>query len=229
MRLPSFTDLYYSGPSNRGNPELKPEKASNYELGIYATAGRLSMRNQAFYQHGQNMIDWVKTPAEDVYTTMNYTSLNSWGNELSLTWRTEVQSALHPWLKDVRLHYTWINKSKVDGELTSAYALDYLKHQAGMVGRHQFGKSKFRLNWQLSINDRNGTYTLNGTEHDYVSYLQVDASLSYGDKNRMIFFSADNLTNVRQRDFGSIRLPGRWVSFGIRIQVVPDKHKGDIK
>jgi iron complex outermembrane receptor protein len=223
MRLPSFTDLYYSGPTNLGNTELKPEEATNYELGLYASAGRFMLRNQAFYQHGQNMIDWVKSPEEDIYTTMNYTNLNAWGNEISATWRPGEQSGLWPWVKDIRLHYTWMNKSKVGGSLISAYAMDYLKHQAGLQGIHQMGNSKLSLNWQLSFNDRNGTYTLDGKEHNYISYLKTDVSISYGSESRMIFLSIDNLTNIRQRDFGNIRLPGRWVTFGIRMQVLPEK------
>jgi len=31
MRMPTFTDLFYSGPTNIGNPDLKPEKSITYE------------------------------------------------------------------------------------------------------------------------------------------------------------------------------------------------------
>ena len=34
LRLPTFTDLYYSGPTNVGNPELKPEETIHLESGI---------------------------------------------------------------------------------------------------------------------------------------------------------------------------------------------------
>ncbi len=33
LRIPTFTDLYYVGPTNVGNPHLKPEEAITYELG----------------------------------------------------------------------------------------------------------------------------------------------------------------------------------------------------
>ncbi len=46
FRLPSYTDLYYSDPSNLGNANLKPEKATSYEAGIDFHSGnrwRLSL------------------------------------------------------------------------------------------------------------------------------------------------------------------------------------------
>jgi iron complex outermembrane receptor protein len=33
MRLPTFTDLFYSGPSNIGNSDLKPETSLSFEIG----------------------------------------------------------------------------------------------------------------------------------------------------------------------------------------------------
>ncbi|MFN5694441.1 MAG: TonB-dependent receptor plug domain-containing protein, partial [Bacteroidota bacterium] len=37
QRLPTFTDLYYSGPSNLGNPNLLPESARTIEMGLRKT------------------------------------------------------------------------------------------------------------------------------------------------------------------------------------------------
>ena len=34
LRMPTFTDLYYKGPTNIGNPDLKPEKAATIEGGV---------------------------------------------------------------------------------------------------------------------------------------------------------------------------------------------------
>ena len=33
FRLPTFTDLYYHDPANRGSPDLRPESAWSYEAG----------------------------------------------------------------------------------------------------------------------------------------------------------------------------------------------------
>ena len=34
FRVPSYTELYYEDPANIGNPNLRPERAWNYEGGI---------------------------------------------------------------------------------------------------------------------------------------------------------------------------------------------------
>src|SRR5690606_38842340 len=39
-RVPSFTDLYYQDPANRGNPDLRPERAWGYEGGLDWNAGQ---------------------------------------------------------------------------------------------------------------------------------------------------------------------------------------------
>ena len=40
MRLPTFTDLYYTNATHIGNPDLKPEHAMTYRVGTRYHAGR---------------------------------------------------------------------------------------------------------------------------------------------------------------------------------------------
>jgi hypothetical protein len=45
FRLPTYTDLYYSDPANRGNPSLKPESGWDFEFGPQWNSGGTSPRN----------------------------------------------------------------------------------------------------------------------------------------------------------------------------------------
>ncbi|MFO7879564.1 MAG: TonB-dependent receptor [Bacteroidales bacterium] len=218
MRLPTFTDLYYNGPSNQGNPELLPEEAVNYELGIYAKSGDWNLRNQLFHQAGKNMIDWVRRQEETQYTTMNYTRMNTIGNELSLQWRPSANQAVSNWITSFDFHYTFMIRDKEEQDsLISAYALDYLRHQAGLGANHKLGKSDFCFSWRIRFNDRQGSYTLSGKEYSYDMYILADVKIAYHKKSWTAFIAADNITDERMRDFGNIRLAGRWIKAGIRL------------
>ena len=59
LRMPTFTDLYYSGTNIVGTKDLKPEKTLDVSLGTrYRTEG-WKIEASAFYSHKTDMIDWV--------------------------------------------------------------------------------------------------------------------------------------------------------------------------
>ena len=60
LRMPTFTDLYYSGPTNIGNPDLKPEKSASLEGGMKLNRRLIKGHVVFFYRNGKNIIDWVK-------------------------------------------------------------------------------------------------------------------------------------------------------------------------
>ncbi len=219
MRLPSFTDLYYDGPSNQGNPDLLPEKAINFELGFYGKFGIISLQNQMFYQIGNNMIDWVKPSSEDIFTTRNYTRLNSTGNEFSLEININKNTFLYPWIKHIYCHYTWIYKYKPEKDMISAYALDYLLHQATLSFNQQFTGIPLHFHWSVHFNNRAGTYTKNNNEYPYQPWFRTDIKISYKLKKLLFYVSAYNLFDNKIRDFGNITLPGCWISSGIIIKI----------
>jgi iron complex outermembrane receptor protein len=60
LRLPTFTDLFYSGPSNIGNPNLKPEEALSYEAGLKFNNSFIKSNLSFYYRDSRNLIAWVK-------------------------------------------------------------------------------------------------------------------------------------------------------------------------
>ena len=58
LRYPTFTELYYNGPTNEGNPDLSPEQAVTLEVGVRYASRHHSGNFAIFNRHGKNLIDW---------------------------------------------------------------------------------------------------------------------------------------------------------------------------
>ena len=83
LRMPTFTDLFYNGPTNIGNPDLKPEKSVTYEGGIKLNYIGFSGHVDVYHRKGKDLIDWVRENETDKWQTKNLTCINSTGFELS--------------------------------------------------------------------------------------------------------------------------------------------------
>lgn len=74
FRAPTWTERYYTDPSNQGDPNLRPEHFWTAEAGARATGGSMSVDVAAFTRHATDLIDWVKpvgAPSTAVWQTAN--------------------------------------------------------------------------------------------------------------------------------------------------------------
>jgi len=86
MRVPTYTELYYSDPANQGNPDLLPEFAFNFEGGIKYFLYKKSYLNINLYQrYGNNIISWVRENPEQKWIAQNLTKVNTSGVEVFLS------------------------------------------------------------------------------------------------------------------------------------------------
>lgn len=221
-RFPTFTDLYYTGPTNTGNPNLKPEIADNYEIGVKYSNFLTSLNASTFYRNGKNVIDWVKKVDEEMWSTQNHTNLKTWGVETHISLKPEL---IKPFIKRITLGYTFLNTKKENNdELLSYYVLDYLKHKASISVNNTFWKnisSSLSLNWQ----DREGTYTEypSGLERSYKPFFLVDLRISWEKNSLKLFGDVSNLLNKKYSDLGNVPQAGRWISFGVNYRFVKGK------
>ncbi|MEA1874449.1 MAG: TonB-dependent receptor [Bacteroidota bacterium] len=217
MRLPSFTDLYYSGPTNIGNPELLPENAINIEIGSYYRKGKFTAQIQAFHLIGKNTIDWVKQADDEKYTCMNHTQLNTTGAEIGIQINTSQLAFFKTWIESVNINYTRLIKSKTSDTYISAYALDYLKHQVLFQAKHKLSDTGLGISWAIRYHDRAGSFTSGDQEIEYGHNILTDISLSYKWKSQVVFIECANLFDVKVNEIGGIQLPGRWFKLGLRL------------
>lgn len=215
FRLPTFTDLYYQGPTNMGNPNLKAEYATTYESGLKINQNIFRVEFALFYRQGNDIIDWVKPANETVWTTVNYTNLNSWGANINLTLNTK---NLNFYTDRITLSYAYTVSDKDKSELDSYYVLDYLRHCLVMSTQHVF--KNLYLNWTLRYQNRNGDYLKyidanTSLPTPYPDALLLDLRAGYGFKRVNIYFDATNLFDNQYVDVANVKQPGRWVGLGI--------------
>ncbi|MBN2662247.1 MAG: TonB-dependent receptor [Bacteroidales bacterium] len=219
VRLPTFTDLYYTGPSNEGNINLKPEKATTYEYGFKYKQSKFTIQSAVFYRIAKNLIDWVKLNETDKWKTMNYTEVNTFGFQVMLSKKFKIKL-----IENLTINYTFLNQNKPQTEIISKYSLNYLKHNLSISANHKLLKN-FYLAWSAKYNYRNGSYFIfnNETnafaESQFSPFLIFDTKLSYSIKHFTFYVQISNMLNTEYYDLSYIKLPGRWINIGIRYKM----------
>ncbi len=247
LRLPTFTDLFYSGPDNLGNPLLEPEEAVSLESGVKGI-WRIVQFDAAFFRRwGTNMIDWVRRPQDDVWRSDNLTEVTLTGFEAGATVllgsrsfaRTAARHSspsLHsaertssysgstrPTTRLLSVHFARIHAGKSSGDFISNYALDYLRHKVDIALVLPI-TNRFGIHTTATWQDRAGSFLLyeDGafTEiRDYEPFWRIDLKMHYDFGPARFFGEASNLLDVRYAEIGNVPQPGRWIRGGIEIEI----------
>jgi len=224
FRLPSFTDLYYNSPDITGNNRLKPEHNRSVSLGVKYYKSGLTATGRVFYNHGHNMIDYVKQKFGDAAHADNF-DLDCVGAQADV--RLDFATMLHhdTWLRTFNIGYTYLWQQR-DGKydiFTSLYADDYLRHKLVASLNHKVF-SKLSATWAVRFQDRMGSYQvydgLKATDQlqSYDPYATLDLKLQWTDKHYEVYVNGKNITNHRYYDLGNIQQPGICVMAGARVK-----------
>lgn len=216
MRLPTFTDLYYTGPAQINNLDLVPERATNVRLGLAWTSSRWSASLNGYFRAGRNVIDWV------------------WREDMGGKWHSEQSSRMNTcgvewtggylaeegFLRQITLSYAYTHSGQENSRM-SRNAMDYLRHKA--VARFRLALLRpLVLSLTGTLSDRNGNYTFyptagdpsNGIVRPFKASFIVDARLEWTPGRLSLYVEGSNLTDRSHFDLGGIPLPGIWVSAG---------------
>ncbi len=203
FRLPSYTDLYYHDPANRGSADLRPETAWTYEAGLdWNAAGRLRTEVTWFQRRERDGIDYVRANAQEIWRATNFRRLRFDGVEASLT--TLVAGAHR-----LGAHYTALRGAQAHlGGLQSKYVFNYPVHSAtatwqaalpgGVVGRSRFGALQRR---------------------GRSAYAVWDVYLAARHHRLRPFAQFTNLTNTAYQEILGVDMPGRAAVAGIELVV----------
>lgn len=222
MRLPTFTDLYYQGPTNVGNPQLIHEKATTFELGLYRNTGMLHMSLNSFYRLGEDLIDWVWMDDEK-WHTMNLTRVDAAGGDLLVQYRPGNHTNKDIHFERIEASYTFTHLTKVSQQVTSRYVLDNLKHKV-VLGTNLSIAGNLLFSLKITGQDRNGTYLAYNTEtglskeQPFDPFVLVDLKLDYAIGRFHLFIEATNLLNTTYNDIGNVIQPGRWALAGFAVR-----------
>lgn len=205
QRLPTYTDLYYKGPTNIGNDQLKPETAAFAQGGVKYNDRMVSAQASYFYRHTSNFIDWVRANATDPWQPRNFQDVNTKGITLNGTYTLGKKLNISWYQSTVMLNYTYLDASIVaPGSETSKYTIEALRHQGTATLSNTF-LNKINLNitcrylYRISAND----YTL------------LDVRLGYQHKWWMLYTDLNNLMDTQYKEIGSVPMPGRWFTLGL--------------
>ena len=199
FRLPSYTDLYYSDPENIGSPNLRPERAWNYEGGVnWTPAPRVRVDMAIFQLRERDGIDYVLESASDIYRAENIDRLRFTGVEASVDTRISKEQTLA-----VRL--TALHGAQAEYvNLVTKYSFNYPSQNAvvewngsfshGLMARTRVGALNRRGEGPYGIWDFYGAWG----EHAFRPFLQLT-----------------NITSTHYFENAGVIMPGRAVVGGV--------------
>lgn len=220
FRAPTLNDLYWpERATDRGNPDLKPETAWAYEIGLESglsnvVFGRLSL----FRKDIKDMIAWAPTGPVGVFgpkwQPSNINTLVNQGVEFEMKFKlSEVTTGIG---------YTFIDAKQTNKEVINSTTneMNEVSRIAYNVPRHQINcnvgyESNFGLNIDVSGRyvDRRYSYYANYSNYPVVSMdtKELPAYFVTGFKvmqrlfeEAKLFISVDNIFDVKYREiFGS--------------------------
>lgn len=209
MRLPTFTDLYYTNATHIGNPNLKPEKATTYQLSAGYADNWFTAGVTTYYRHGTDIIDWAQTqtPEGMKWKSTQLTTLDTYGVELCASYKGK------NFLRHITVSYGWLSSDKNKVDYISKYALDYMNNKVAI----QCGVRIWRgLSAEVTAGwyDRNDTPTVT-----YDPYWLLDARLSWNKGIFTVYAEATNLLNQTYFDFVGLQQAPRWITAGVVLTI----------
>ena len=217
LRMPSFTELYYSVGGHKADKYLKPEEMQAVEGGVKYSSRWLTAQASIFHHHASNMIDWVMDirEADPVWQSVNHTKVNTLGEEVSIS--LDLANIIHLPSSILHLSYCHLHQQKQEADyLQSQYSLEYLRHKLTAQLRMCLTE-KLELTLGYRWQDRMGQYTtIDGEIKDYHPYSIIDARLSWTKNSHSIYIEGNNLTGHRYVDYGNVPQPGCWITGGLK-------------
>ena len=214
-RIPTFYDQYYSSPIEEGNPNLKPEEAITYEIGLRYFQKGVSIESNYFVRDASQLIDWVYDPGDSIWRSKNFQNITANGFEVTLDLDFQELIGSNFPLYSAFISYNGLVQNLNDVENNqSRYALEHIRNQVIFGADHQI-LGKLKNNLKMRFIDR--------IEQD--SYLVIDDRMYYEINDKaLIFVEVTNLTNQKYSEVMT-PMPGRWYRAGININIVDCKNQ----
>jgi iron complex outermembrane receptor protein len=221
-RLPTFTDLYYSSPDQRGNADLKPEESINTELGYRWNNYKLFFQSNIFYRYGYRMIGWIRSPDEVIWRCENLMNIATFGFDVA----TEYNFSDF-FIDKVKLSYSYIDvKNHSSADFISIYTTNFLRHKLNLGVFHRIwnsgnARNNVIANWQFRLQSRAGFY-IDAEQNtiDYPTFLLCDLRIIWQSQHFNFFIEGTNLFDREHIDFGNLPQPGIWLKAGISLNIL---------
>ena len=208
QRIPTYTDLYYDGPSNIGNANLLPEKGLTAEAGVRIRKKCLHIDGSVAIKSISEFIDYTRADVNDEWQPNNFQTLQTTLYNIRYTW---LPSDQFKWKSSMSISsgYTYLEPSiDASNAFESKYAVEALRHQ--WISSFSYAVGNFSMNAVAKYQ-----YRINGND-----YTILDARVAYKIADFTVFADINNILDTQYREIASVPLPGRWVSAGLKWRVV---------
>ncbi|HAJ99187.1 MAG TPA: vitamin B12 receptor [Bacteroidales bacterium] len=217
LRLPTFTDLFYRDPAHQGNPDLLPEEAITVETGFKGAWETLAFDVAGFYRQGTNLIDWVMSPGDNIWRSMNHTRVNISGVEAGLHFRPDF-SLYFLNSPQISIQYSYLEARQLESEFLSRYVLEHLRHKLHINSSFKLGNS-LDVNFSATYRDRNGGFMLFSegaftSMQEFEPFWLADLNLRFHVGNMRYSIGATNLFDTHFVSVANVKQPGRWLIAG---------------
>lgn len=223
LRMPSVTELYYSVGGHKADKYLKPEELSAFEGGLKYNRGGINASASVYYNHGRNMIDWIRRTDEGAdapWQSVNFTKINAIGVQASASINLRQLLPGQRLLEQVGVSYNYLDQDKEERHnIESKYTLEYLRHKV-VAGMKMNIWSNLHLALDYRFQERTGTYTdTQGATKSYQPYAIFDARLDWRTPSYSLFAEVNNIFDKAYVDYGNVPQPGTWLMAGVRVNV----------
>ncbi|MBR1667850.1 MAG: TonB-dependent receptor [Bacteroidaceae bacterium] len=219
LRTPTYTDLYYNGPGLAGNSQLKPEKSTDWHLGVSYANSFIQTHLKGFYRKGTDMIDWVRYEGATVYTTAN-SDIDNIGAEALANMNFTDLWGKESILQRLTLSYCYNYKYRVNKEQTANYAsrMTFLRHKFVASLGHRIW-NRLSAQWDFTLKNREGEFdnAKTGEHQTFGTFGNLDLKVQWTAPHYTLYVQANNLTNHKYYDFANIQQPGFWFMGGAKV------------
>lgn len=218
-RMPTFTDLYYTDKTHKGNSSLVAEHSEAFELGLKYKNKMMNGYLTAFLMKGKNLIDWVKENPDDLWESANLTRIDKKGLEAGMSFNLKSVWGTGQPLREFSIGYMFLDQKVIESDLISNYALNHLRHKLTASLHHQIIEN-LTISWNFRWQDRAGSYIQYvdlqpGERMDYKPFAILDAKANYKFNRFNFFTNFNNIFNTTYFDMGNLPQPGFWLTGGV--------------
>lgn len=205
-RVPTFTDMFYVGPTTLGNLNLEAESALSEEFGIKYSTNDFQLNFALFTRNSKNLIDWTKDNDADKWEARNFSEVLTQGFE------TEINYNFKLWKYNQKLNfgYNFIEDDiKNNNVQYTRYSLNSVKHQVTTSFAFKFNSI---FNQKISYRYVERT---NGESYNIVD-AKILATLNNGIEFSLI---ANNIFNSEYTETNLVPMPKGNVMFGFTYSI----------
>ncbi|MFK5959123.1 MAG: TonB-dependent receptor [Lutibacter sp.] len=205
-RVPTFTDMFYIGPTTIGNPNLEPESALSEEFGVKYSTTNFTLNIALFNRDSDNLIDWTKDNEEDKWETRNFSEVSTQGFETEINYNFTIGNQ-H---QNLTVGYSFIEDDIKDNNVQyTRYSLNSIKHQLTSSFTSKF-TSTFSHNISCKYVERT----------DGESYTVVDTKIMAKINNRVeLLLIGNNIFNAEYTETNLVPMPKGNIMFGLKYRI----------